>query len=86
MSSKPIGYGNLKSHFVLDDTVYFATTPTTGCDTGDESVLSCNLTRGRGRGQWKCLSTSPKWAAFQDLHPAFDSPGVQIGGMLFWEI
>ncbi|KAL6559337.1 hypothetical protein OROGR_004454 [Orobanche gracilis] len=69
-------YGPFKSHFVVDDTVFFATKALDAGD-HDESVLFYNLTDQ----SWKHLSTSPLDG--DNLHPAFEPPVLPIGDMLF---
>lgn len=78
LESKPYGVGDLISHFVLDDKVYFGTE----CDTSVvEYVLSFNLTGHPPR--WNIVSTSAPDETFNELRPAFRSPVLLIGDMLF---
>lgn len=71
LNPKPKGHGSLKSHVVLDNIAYFATT--------DETVLSYNLSDGI----WSIVSTSTKYPrTFCDIHPAFDAPVEIVGDMI----
>lgn len=79
LNYRPSGpYGPFKSHVVLDDTVYFATS---ALDFGDhdESVFSYNVTHKL----WKVLTTSPCIGFSPDLHPTFEHPILPIGNLLF---